>query len=214
MTESDKQSQLLKNRYKYTDEKRWMKIISDLQHRIDMLGSTGHWTGKIYVELEERLLREQMRVVNTKGALYKDLHILDKIITRYDKPALFQTFDDELNGITFSCPICLEEFCVSDIDMEYTHVSAYDTCNHIACDNCIDEIRQRDENYNCPFCRQSSKKVTSIGDVLLYEITEPFCKNVIHGQKEFGEHAYCYETGNLLKLKERILADYDNTYTK
>jgi hypothetical protein len=102
-------------------------------------------------------LNAAIRSIETKHELFKDIEYLDTI--RYlddpNKPYVhkpFQPFDEELNDITFSCPICADEFCIHDVDTENLPVSVYIACKHVACNKCIEIMRKRFtlNPYHCP----------------------------------------------------------------
>jgi hypothetical protein len=130
-------------------------------------------------------LNAAIRSIETKHELFKDIEYLDTI--RYlddpNKPYVhkpFQPFDEELNDITFSCPICADEFCIHDVDTENLPVSVYIACKHVACNKCIEIMRKRFtlNPYHCPFCRQASFQITPINDALLRQ-TVLFCEYAI-----------------------------------
>jgi hypothetical protein len=130
-------------------------------------------------------LNASIKSIEIKHELFKDIEYLDTI--RYlddpNKPYVhkpFQPFDEELNDITFRCPICLEEYRVHDVDKENLPVSVYGMCNHVACNKCIEFMRKKYtlNPYSCPFCRQASCVITPINDALLRQ-TVLFCEYAI-----------------------------------
>jgi len=170
-----------------------------------------------FIDTKVYNLNAAITSTKTKHELFKDIAVLDSI--RYhDDPNepyvhdLFRPFDEELNGITFSCPICADEFCVNDVDTENLPVSVYIACKHVACNKCIELMRKRwtSNPYHCPWCRQDSFQVTPINDALLRQ-TVLFCekalrlkKNVlaIHNKKED------------LKCVQKMINQMENRLTK
>jgi hypothetical protein len=117
-----------------------------------------------------------------------------------------------LNDITFSCPICADEFCVHDVDTENLPVSVYGMCNHVACNRCIELMRKKYtlNPYHCPWCRQDSCAITPINDALLRQ-TVLFCETIIRAKKNALK---IVSNKNDLKCVQKMIMKMDESLTK
>jgi hypothetical protein len=158
-------------------------------------------------------LNAAIKSTKTKHELFKDIEFLDKFWLKTDglnEP--FRPFDEELNGITFSCPICTDEFCVRDVDTENLPVSVYVMCNHVACNKCIEFMRKKFTltPYHCPWCRQASWTTTPINDALLRQ-TVLFCETIIRAKKNALK---IVSNKNDLKCVQKMIMKMDESLTK
>jgi hypothetical protein len=162
-------------------------------------------------------LNAAIKSTKTKHELFKDIEFLDKLWLKTDglnEP--FRPFDEELNGITFSCPICADEFCVNDVDTENLPVSVYIACKHVACNKCIEIMRKRFtcNPYHCPWCRQDSFTITPINDALLRQ-TVLFCEKGLRLKKKILTiHKKAEELKTVKKINEKMLIDLEELQNK
>jgi hypothetical protein len=170
-----------------------------------------------FIDTKVYNLNAAITSTKTKHELFKDIAVLDSI--RYhDDPnepyvhELFRPFDEELNGITFSCPICADEFCVNDVDTENLPVSVYIACKHVACNKCIELMRKRwtSNPYHCPWCRQDSFQVIPINDALLRQ-TVLFCENALRFKKNV---LAIHNKKEDLKCVQKMINQMENRLTK
>jgi hypothetical protein len=173
-----------------------------------------------FIDTDVYNLNAAITSTKTKRELFKDnttIAFLDTI--RYpddpNKPYVhkpFLPFDEELNGITFSCPICADEFCVNDVDTENLPVSVYIACKHVACNRCIELMRKKwtCNPYHCPWCRQASFQITPINDALLRQ-TVLFCENALR----FKKNVLAIHTKKEdLKCVQKMIMKMENRLTK
>ena len=164
-------------------------------------------------------LNSTIKAIKTKYELFKDIETLDTVHylndpnNPYYEP--FLPFDEELNGITFSCPICADEFCVNDVDTENLPVSVYIACKHVACNKCIEIMRKRFtcNPYHCPWCRQVSFQITPINDALLRQ-TVLFCETTIRAKQNALNVVNVVSKKNDLKCVQKMIIKMDESLTK
>jgi hypothetical protein len=176
-----------------------------------------------FIDTDVYNLNAAITSTKTKRELFKDnttIAFLDTI--RYpddpNKPYVhkpFLPFDEELNGITFSCPICADEFCVNDVDTENLPVSVYIACKHVACNRCIELMRKKwtCNPYHCPWCRQASFQITPINDALLRQ-TVLFCETTIRAKQNALNVVNVVSKKNDLKCVQKMIIKMDESLTK
>ena len=164
--------------------------LDEFQYVKEELACTSY---REFIETNVYNINAAITATKTKHELFKDIEFLDTIRRNDDpnKPYVhepFRPFDEELNDITFSCPICADEFCVHDVDTENLPVSVYGMCNHVACNRCIELMRKKYtlNPYHCPWCRQASCAITPINDALLRQ-TVLFCEYALRLKKDVME---------------------------
>jgi hypothetical protein len=174
-----------------------------------------------FIETNVYNINAAITASKTKHELFKDIEFLDTIRRNDDpnKPYVhepFRPFDEELNDITFSCPICADEFCVHDVDTENLPVSVYGMCNHVACNRCIELMRKKYtlNPYHCPWCRQDSCAITPINDALLRQ-TVLFCEKGLRLKKKILTiHKKAEELKTVKIMNEKMLIDLEELQNK
>jgi hypothetical protein len=175
-----------------------------------------HSSYREFIDTNVYNLNAAIKSTKTKHELFKDIEFLDKLWLKTDglnEP--FRPFDEELNGITFSCPICADEFCVRDVDTENLPVSVYIACKHVACNKCIELMRKKwtCNPYHCPWCRQASFQITPINDALLRQ-TVLFCETTIRAKQNALNVVNVVSKKNDLKCVQKMIIKMDESLTK
>jgi hypothetical protein len=207
-------------KYRFGEKRRDMYAdrLSEFQELKEELGLYSSY--REFIDTNVYNLNSTIKAIKTKYELFKDIETLDTVHylndpnNPYYEP--FLPFDEELNGITFSCPICADEFCVNDVDTENLPVSVYIACKHVACNKCIEIMRKRFtcNPYHCPWCRQDSFTITPINDALLRQ-TVLFCEKGLRLKKKILTiHKKAEELKTVKKMNEKMLIDLEELQNK